>query len=842
MIKNNITKKFKEKRIDTLFILSLIFLLFALLFDLKIIYKSWYIPVEKEYIYYVYAACATFSTISITVLSLIINLLDKRYYGVPIKALFNSRNDILKIYNFILIIFILNILATFFLAIKYINCVVSILIITMAYIYYISKYLWELSTNDTKCKDEIELYLQKIDYLNFEDTKQKVDYLIDGLSISKNNTNLDVLDKNINFVLMIRDKVNLNEDKVNENSVKEIKNYIQSQINIAFDIISKKHGLLIAIDKVLILMDSKKDLKFKNYDKWDIIYPYIRNIQFINDSDLYSLSLDKLVNGLETINTIEDHEKVFTLFKFFQCVLDNEIISIKVKKTILIRLIENLLKFSGDTNNTYNDVQEKVILNILKYCILLNQDFDQAEFLIKVLSLKLYSGYHCKYEDDKYFYETIALLYYTIYLYSENEVETISKEHRERIKKMMYLSQDNISNKTVSLNFVINKYFDEIIKALFNISEEKFQSLIFLENFENFCEEKSVVWFFAALINFAMCNFFLNDKYNNPIKLIYDWKNIKYKDPYLGEINGFFEIQKENENEKILKPNKQEKINSIAKWINRPPYVNKEFVNDVGEETNNIAKQVKENICKNNGVINYKEVSEKIKKQVNEKIETFKLEEYSNLIKFSEDDKQYYFAEIEETQYLQEQYYGNIVDRIYERLINISYNKILKTIQEKKFEYNKKGIALLIEELKSGSYTKTNFNLKSELFYFKNKLKLENCNLLENVEINILDNKYIKSKVVYSDTLPNFNVKVIEYRIEKLNDTECEKYSDIYKISNEYYKIDKVYYSKSEAMDFIYIKYIKVCVIYNFKMEEINNFSGFKLKFDYSKLKKENKK
>ncbi len=840
MSNNNITNKFKGKRIGTLIILSLIFLLFAVLIDLKIIYKSWFIPVEKEYIYYVYAALATVSTISITVLSLIVNFLDKRYYGVPIKELFNSRKDILKLSNFILLIFILNIFATFFLAIKYINCVVSILVITMTYIYYVSKYLWELSTNDAKCKDEIELYLGKNDYSNFEDTKQKVDYLIEGLSISKNNTNLDVLDKNIKFVLMIRDNVKLNEDNVNENSVKKIKKYIQSQINIAFDIISKKHGLLIAIDKVLVIMDSQKGSKFKSYDNWDIIEPYIKNIQFVNDSELYSLNLDKLVTGLEYINTIEAHEKVFVLFYYIECLLNNEIISKKVKNSIITNLISQLVLFDvSDYNNRYNIVKQEVIIKILKYNILINQDFEQAEFLIKVLSLEIYRGYYCKYENDKYFYETIALIYFTIYLYSENEVETISPKHREKIKGLIYLSQENIFNKSICFQTVITDYFDYIIKALWNMTEVKIESLSYLEDIKIFTESKVVVWNFYAFINFSMCNLFLTNKYKNPIELIENWENIKDKDIYAREINDFFDIDKDNDKNKVLRQKKHDKINSIAKWINRPSYVNKKFVNDISEKTNNAIKKVN----KNNKVnLNDKTVSEKVEKKVNEKFKKAKLDEYCNSIELSEDDKEYYFAEIKESQYLQEQYHENIVDRIYDKLFQILYNEISKSIELKKFDYSINGVESLIKDLNSNSYTKTNFNLTSELFYFKNKLKTENWAFLEKLNLESVENKYLKAKVVYKEYLPKFNVKVNDYKIEKLNDTECEKYSENFKISNEYYKIDNAYSTKSEIMDMIYEKYRKVIVIYTFKIEEPNNFSGFKIKFDYSKLEKEDKK
>lgn len=252
----NKDNKIRDKKINKLlFSFSIILLFFALLIDLNKINRSWLILVEKEYIYYVYAALATVSTISITVLSLITNLLGKKYFGIPIKEIFNSKNGFLKISNFIKLVFLLDLFATLCLAIKYINCVVSLLIIIMLYVLKVSNYLWNLSVNDSKCKNEIELYLVKNDYSNFENTKQKIDYLVEGLSISKNNTALAMLDRNIEFICMIRDNANAQE---------KIKKYIHDQVNIVFDIISIKHGLFIAIDKVLVLMDPKKESKFKN--------------------------------------------------------------------------------------------------------------------------------------------------------------------------------------------------------------------------------------------------------------------------------------------------------------------------------------------------------------------------------------------------------------------------------------------------------------------------------------------------------------------------------------------------------------------------------------------------
>lgn len=86
--------------------------------------------------------------------------------------------------------------------------------------------------------------------------------------------------------------------------------------------------------------------------------------------------------------------------------------------------------------------------------------------------------------------------------------------------------------------------------------------------------------------------------------------------------------------------------------------------------------------------------------------------------------------------------------------------------------------------------------------------------------------------------MPKFNVKINDYKIENLNDNECEKYSENFKVSNEYYKIDNTYYTKSEAMDLINKNCRKVAVIFAFKIDKPDDFCGMKINFDYTKLKK----
>ena len=90
---NCFVEKISKKRfiISSILILSFAVILDIILkLDIPLVYI---IPVEKEYVYYVFAALATVSTICVSILTIITNLIDKKYYGIPFKIIINSDNS-----------------------------------------------------------------------------------------------------------------------------------------------------------------------------------------------------------------------------------------------------------------------------------------------------------------------------------------------------------------------------------------------------------------------------------------------------------------------------------------------------------------------------------------------------------------------------------------------------------------------------------------------------------------------------------------------------------------------------------------------------------------------------
>lgn len=822
--KKTLVANIKKTKQVFLIVLFSIILLFAVLIDLHKITKDWFIFVERDYISYVYAALATVSTISITVLSLIINSLDKKYFGVPIKVYLNMRRKIFRIKYFIPLSLIIILFSTFLLSKNMVNTLCVLFSFIIAYISYTSIILWDLITNDEFCFKKISEMIME-NKINKKVKKQQIlNYLFNGLYDFSESINKTYINDNVDLIIYISNQID--KEEINK------KDYYNKLSN-SFKIISDQADIIIAINEVYRIINSI-NISYSPREIENIIIPIILKVQYLSFVEYQTNKYNEIIIYLEKNDAIKDEIKINILYKLFESLYNNEIFTNNKKVSILNQFILRLMLL-GDQPHNYNDDKQKVLLMILKYKILNNTNYEQAQFLMKQLleAIDFYSG--LSYKNSPNYFETVALIYLIIYLYSESEVETLIPEHREKIKELINLKKNDLSPKEGTFKNLINLNFNDIIVALLNINKMKYDSLTFLENFTDLNYSKSVVWDSSSGFDFAMCNFYLSYKYHYPHELITNWDEIENKMFYLQGIQEFFVMN--NSGRISLISNKVKKIDTISKWIDLKYEINAKTINNIFFKNNELIKKIYyENIPK----INFCELSKKIKTYVNEKIINSELEEYSNSVEIIDDEKQYYFGKITKTDYLQEQYQESIIDGIYENLIKISYNEILKAIdQEKDIKYNKIGIEAFIEEIKYKEYSNTNFDLKNELFYFKDKIKSENWVWIENSSLEKITNKYIKSKVIYKDSLPKFNVKLNEYKIENLSDNECEKYSEKYKISNEYYKIDNAYYTKSEVMDIISNNYRKVAVIYIFKINKSNSFSGFKLKFDYTKLEEE---
>jgi len=181
---NCFVEKISKKRfiISSILILSFAVILDIILkLDIPLVYI---IPVEKEYVYYVFAALATVSTICVSILTIITNLIDKKYYGIPFKIIINSDNSQ---YN------------------------------TSSFIYFFN-YFWNMVFDDSYCEEAIKEFIKNIDKETLINKNKIVNYLFDGFADFTKGAKTSYIDMNIELIIILL--TNMKTEEFGKNKLK----------------------------------------------------------------------------------------------------------------------------------------------------------------------------------------------------------------------------------------------------------------------------------------------------------------------------------------------------------------------------------------------------------------------------------------------------------------------------------------------------------------------------------------------------------------------------------------------------------------------------------------------
>lgn len=136
------------------------------------------IHVSEQYIYYVYAALSTIAAISATILTVVVNSFNEKYYGFSIKEIVNFKNEYLKISQIIPVALFLVVISTMLLALGLINTLVAVLTIIVLLVSSASQYIWKLISDDQFC---VDIVLAEIDIVVKKDNIKEIESLFKRL-------------------------------------------------------------------------------------------------------------------------------------------------------------------------------------------------------------------------------------------------------------------------------------------------------------------------------------------------------------------------------------------------------------------------------------------------------------------------------------------------------------------------------------------------------------------------------------------------------------------------------------------------------------------------------------
>jgi hypothetical protein len=806
-------------------IFGAILMFIGILIDFCVILIGNYISVDPSFILYVYAALATIAALSGTVLTIIISSFSTKYYGFTIREMLSFENLEIKVSNIIPISLVVTFVATIFLAFDFITTIVLTLFYIIVLIICYSNYIWEISTNDLKCKQIVKAELVKI--LHSKDNEKiikSLNNLFDSFLFSVEQKSVDISNDIMELIKSILENIDLDN--------KELETFIDQKINYVFLYTVPIIGYSSAIEKVLSIHDTVS-INFSSFDKRRSLLKPIKKLKFCNDEN-FSESI--IYNTLEYTKFLNADEKKFILCNYFTCILLNQILTLSYKYELIEDFFAHITNFSWSEDSEYDLVRHEVILHITKKYILTNDDDNIRTKLFTTITNQLYGdGFgNCA----KYF-ETLVLLYQSLYFYSFYEIDTLKVQHREKLKKLIDMNVESIDTKKVTFIGLLNRHTEEIVSYLLNIVIKHGTDYTFFEYFPKNFGAKNSVWTEPARLKFAFRTYllFYYDCDSFPHKMINDWDtiDIDVKELVVSTFLSCFD-----DNTRHLNENTLSDLIELSDWIGEKYSNNYIFIQNLYDELNNQMKSLnlKKVIMLDTTLPKLEALNKALTTQISDNKKMFG---YDPDISITGEDEITFKPIIEEFKYCYNEMNiaANICKYVKSQLNSIA-KKNLPMIQ---LSFDKNGVIRLLNLLKKKTINSRNYDFVYDSALSNETRALpEYTILVEKIKnIKCYRTQQFNSNMFFNKEYMRFNVIVSKYSTDFLNENQCDEYSEKFKVADGFYKIQSALYNKAQAMEIIH-KLYKIQYISLKLRTNISDKSGFVIGFNHKQNNKNNVK
>lgn len=772
------------------------------------------IHVASDYSNYIFAAIATISTLSVTILTIIINSLSDTYYGFQIKEIVNLRNDYFRIgYSVPLILFFV-LFSAILLALNLTNMICIAFIISSLFITNLSVYIWKISTDSFFCKTLVKNYISKTNIDDFAIIQK----LFSGLNNYLENKELDNLEKTINLIIIKLQILNTDLSK-NDNTKNNFKIEINKNIRNIFKTAEIKYGLIFAIEKILKINNEILYLN-DNSNKLKLIYDCIDRYQFLEDKTLYSIKDINIVKILTTNTIVDNKYKPSIIYKYFSIIYLNEILSKSLKGTILNDIVRNLVKYDYEPNEEYEKIKQKTLLLIISQFILLNENTEYANNLMGKLALTLHNN---SFFNMDIIFENIAIVYQIIYLYSNHETETLSEEHRIFIQNLINMNDDKINKHPITFKLIIEEHLKEVEKALWDLNDEIYQENSFIEYFPYQFTSKTPVWEYSAGVTFSIYNYFLN-WHDSSITL----SNSKFWEAH--KTHAIKMINMFDDKTKLLKEKHFNNIKSLSEWVDVVLILTEDIQKDIYRKIQIINTKIKV------------EEFNKVKtpsfdiKQVNN--ELYKLLEIDKIYNFNNSNSsfnqsiEYKFKLKIDNRFTDSE--KDIAKFIHYYFIQFYNHFITNQLSNIEIGFDLASVIKLLDTLNQKEWQNTNFEYVKDLAFNADTRQDSNFKQLveKNNTLNFIETPNINSRLYYKNNALDYNLSITNIEYIQMDESEIEKQVEDYKISEDIYKIETAYVDRTQAINFV--KRIKSNHLVSFILRtNLDNESGFYITFNH---------
>lgn len=803
-----------------LIICIILIYLFGLVFDIQFKNDIYLIEVRTNYIDSVFAAIFTVSALSLSILTIIVTLIEKKIFGFKIKEIINFHSNELKFDKLIPYTLILVLVSLFFYTFNLINLLTSTLVSLIVLLLYFNSHVFKIIFLD---KYSLSIIFNELKLISSTDNLMQKENLILKLLESLKQ---DIKDKNklysrdyLSFIKKI-----VKSFSVTENTTKFIN---QNLVNLFIEI-NQSLDFYESIEIVFTILNKYKSHEL-DYHKSKILKEIVKKSKHFNEIEFSNSKIYDYFNNFLIPHQIDESYKEDTIMEYFESIYFNKLLSTEYKASLLKSLFKEISMFSVSNLDIEIDyIRQKVILHIFKDYIVFNENEKEKEELLSYFI----NYFYLNFGDNSIYIETISIIYYSLYVYSQLEDEIFTDKFRLSVKNILYIRSSKIQISNCTLNEIIANKLSLVIKALWQVLPRIEEEFSFLDYYPDNIFSKRDTWSNTCLIRFAFYNFiiFSESLDLNPFTYFPQWdeKDSIYRSYLVNELISCFD-----KNTKSLSKNSKLELDTLEEWI-RIKCINHQHFNEIYVILNDEMKKNKFNQEKIKFNTNrFLSNSRKELTQYYNRMSEFYNVKLTNKNGFSENIK------INPT-ILNLQDLGENIHFIPK--IKFTYNVFLNKFIKNKvktiiIKRNIDSVVVLIDLIKKYNLNNINFEFPI-LSYFGPEIakhkKFERLNSLIK-DLDVVKGFPVNYNIIFKKGAINYKYNLLNVVYDSLNEDDIKEYLDNNKIADYEYRISGVILDKISAMEKLSKNFVKELIeiefLFNLNEEEI-----YILEIDYDKF------
>lgn len=759
------------------------------------------IVVTESYMDYIYSAIVTISVLSFTLIALLAGTLSTRYYGYELKDMLGFKNSSINLKRFISASLIYIMLATIALALSFIiNSVntLTFLLFSMVYIVlHTGLKIYELMTDEKCCVNILKNYYEtiQVNKINYDLFKFHLNKLSIALEIAINAQSKEDKDKILGMACTL---CAFMKNMGNDKEYYGYFNYLNSVIKKYVVDLSLHFGYNEMVRDIVNLYEVVSDNQFVRNDF--LILP-IKEMQFYDDRTLQNLNylveiMDSDLLDEYKEHKIKDEEIQRILYNYISALLKNQICSTKCKNKMLTSYIYKLSMFNWNSKDQLLQLEQIVLLNILKNYIIQNEDLDERKFIFEELVKNTFmNNVH---NNSNTYYNYLSVVFQVFYAYIMLEVETFKQDYRVDIKRLFKSDITTSNIMRLNIGMLIKMNIEGVLCAIARRIEKDDEFTNTFEYFPPYTMAKLVVWTKEFNIRFMFLVFML---YHDEVGIyslfgrFFDWKEMTNatKLKILNEIMNFFDYDAG-----VLKKDIINEIGKLAELMQCSFAVN---------EINQI--KLFEHISEEHGKLYLENINEieipeldmaDIKQRLNE------LMENENVFGWSTVDYDHFSVRYSTPDCICRKEYKNnrsAARNIQTACLSAINNYILSSTNELELTFDEQGIKKMLEFLNKLKYDSKNYIFTNDWAFLK---ELRDSSEFQEVIykdnfIQSVDTNKINEFIYFNKDNFRFNIKILYYKCLDLTDEECVDYIENSKAYNGLYNIDGALMAKDKAIN-----------------------------------------